>query len=253
MDDLRAVGERTFENLVVLTVRHRIKPRAITSLWTNAGWLYLAIVLGLFNREVIGWSLKPRMTTDIVTDALTIAGFGKRPAAGLMHHSDRASQYASHAFQDKREGYGMTCSMRRKGNCWDNAPTESCFNSFKNERVPGIRYSTHAAIKATAFECIELFYNRKRPHSTRGYGRLFSFWNTGSGRGIRKNGEHETHPLADEKPRETQSSLANGVLAAKNAAAPKAVNTAGERSSDFIRFSGGECGIPSCRDCRRHG
>ena len=91
----------------------------ITYLWTDEGWLYLAIVLDLFNREVIGWSLKPRMTADIVTDALTMAWFRRQPAAGLMHHSDRGSQYASDAFQDKLKKYGMTCSMSRKGNCWD--------------------------------------------------------------------------------------------------------------------------------------
>ena len=141
----------------------------ITYLWTDEGWLYLAIVLDLFNREVVGWSMKPRMTADIVTDALTMAWFRRRPAQGLMHHSDRGSQYASHAFQDKLKEYGMVCSMSRKGNCWDNAPTESWFNSFKNERVHGIRYATHAAMKATSFEYIEAFYNRKRQHSTLGY------------------------------------------------------------------------------------
>ena len=85
-----------------------------------------------------------------------------------MHHSDRGSQYASHAFQDKLKEYGMACSMSRKGNCWDNAPTECWFNSFKNEWVHGIRYATHADMKATSFEYIEVFYNRKRQHSTLG-------------------------------------------------------------------------------------
>ena len=141
----------------------------ITYLWTDEGWLYLAIVLDLFNREVIGWSLKPRMTTDIVTDALTMAWFRRRPEAGVMHHSDRGSQYASHAFQDKLKQFGMTCSMSRKGNCWDNAPTESWFNSFKNERYHGLRYATHADMKAASFEYIEVFYNRKRQHSTLDY------------------------------------------------------------------------------------
>ena len=141
----------------------------ITYLWTDEGWLYLAIVLDLFNREVVGWSLKPRMTTDIVTNALTMAWFRRRPAPGLMHHSDRGSQYASHAFQDKLRAYGMTCSMSRKGNCWDNAPTESWFNSFKNERVHGLRYATQDEMKAVSFEYIEVFYNRKRQHSTLGY------------------------------------------------------------------------------------
>jgi putative transposase len=97
----------------------------ITYLWTDEGWLYLAIVLDLFNREIVGWSLKPRMTADIVTDALTMAWFRRKPKPGLIHHSDRGSQYASHAFQAKLAGYGMIASMSRKGNCWDNAPTES--------------------------------------------------------------------------------------------------------------------------------
>ena len=151
------------------TAPNQVWTSDITYLWTDEGWLYLAIVLDLFNREVVGWSLKPRMTADIVTDALTMAWFRKRPAAGLMHHSDRGSQYANHAFQDKLRAYGMTCSMSRKGNCWDNAPTESWFNSFKNEWVHGIRYASHADMKATSFEYIEVFYNRKRQHSTLGY------------------------------------------------------------------------------------
>jgi transposase InsO family protein len=141
----------------------------ITYLWTDEGWLYLAIVLDLFNREVVGWSLKPRMTADIVTDALTMAWFRRRPVAGLIHHSDRGSQYASKAFQDKLREYGMVGSMSRKGNCWDNAPTESWFNSFKNERVHGERFATRAAMRAESFEYIETFYNRKRLHSTLGY------------------------------------------------------------------------------------
>ena len=141
----------------------------ITYLWTDEGWLYLAIVLDLFNREVVGWSLKPRLTADIVTDALTMAWFRKKPTPGLLHHSDRGSQYASQAFQDKLQEYSMTCSMSRKGNCWDNAPTESWFNSFKNERVHGVQYATHADMKAASFESIEVFYNRKRQHSTLGY------------------------------------------------------------------------------------
>jgi len=141
----------------------------MTYLWTDEGWLSLAIVLDLFNREVVGWSLKPRMTADIVTEALTMAWFRRKPAVGLMHHSDRGSQYASQAFQHKLKTYGMEGSMSRKGNCWDNAPTESWFNSFKNERVHGLRYATRAAMAAASFEYIEVFYNRTRRHSTLGY------------------------------------------------------------------------------------
>lgn len=141
----------------------------ITYIWTDEGWLYLAAVLDLFNREIVGWSIKPRMTVDIVNDALTMAWFRRKPAPGLIHHSDRGSQYASHAFQAKLTEYGMLCSMSRKGNCWDNAPAESFFNSLKNERVHGRRYATRAAAIADLFEYIEAFYNRSRRHSTLGY------------------------------------------------------------------------------------
>jgi putative transposase len=141
----------------------------ITYIWTDEGWLYLAVVLDLFNREVVGWSIKPRMTTDIVLDALTMAWFRRQPAAGLIHHSDRGSQYASHAFQGRLAEYGMVCSMSRKGNCWDNAPAESFFNSLKNERVHGTRYTTREDARADLFDYIEVFYNRSRRHSTLGY------------------------------------------------------------------------------------
>jgi putative transposase len=141
----------------------------LTYIWTDEGWLYLAVVLDLFNREVVGWSIKPRMTADIVVDALTMAWFRRKPAAGLIHHSDRGSQYASDVFQARLAEYGMTCSMSRKGNCWDNAPTESFFNSLKNERVHGTRYATREAAIADLFDYIEPFYNRSRRHSSLGY------------------------------------------------------------------------------------
>ena len=151
------------------TAPNQVWTSDITYLQTDEGWLYLAIVLDLFNREVVGWSLKPRMTSDIVTDALTMAWFRRKPAAGVIHHSDRGSQYASYTFQTMLRDYGMVGSMSRKGNCWDNAPTESWFNSFKNERVHGQRFATRAEMTAMAFEYIEVFYNRKRLHSTLGY------------------------------------------------------------------------------------
>lgn len=141
----------------------------LTYVWTDEGWLYLAVVLDLFNREIVGWSIKPRMTADIVTDALTMAWFRRKPAPGLIHHSDRGSQYASAVFQMKLTEYGMVCSMSRKGNCWDNAPTESFFNSLKNERVHGTRYGTREEAVADLFDYIEVFYNRSRRHSTLGY------------------------------------------------------------------------------------
>ena len=138
--------DRNFE----LAAPNQVWTADITYLWTDEGWLYLAVVLDLFNREAIGWSLKPRMTTDLVCDALTMAWFRRRPAPGVLHHSDRASQYASLAYQEKLAESGMTCSMSRKGNCWDNSPTESWFDSFKNERYHGVRYATHAEMKAAS-------------------------------------------------------------------------------------------------------
>ncbi len=110
-----------------------------------------------------------------VAEVLAMATGRRMPAPGLMHHSDRGSQYASRAFQDQLTGYGMICSMSRKGNCWDNAPTESFFNSLKNERVHGTRYATRQAAAADVFDYIEGFYNRTRRHSTLGYKSLIQF------------------------------------------------------------------------------
>lgn len=148
---------------------NRVWTGDITYIATDEGWLYLAVVLDLFNREIIGWSIKPRMTADIVTDALAMAWFRRKPDGGVIFHSDRGSQYASRAMRDRLAEYNMTASMSRKGNCWDNAPTESFFNSLKNERVHGTRYATRADAEADLFHYIEAFYNRRRRHSTLGY------------------------------------------------------------------------------------
>jgi putative transposase len=147
---------------------NRVWSADLTYVWTEEGWLYLAVVLDLFNREVVGWAIKERMSADIVTDALSMAWFRRHPEPGLVHHSDRGSQYASHAFQSLLTDYAMICSMSRKGNCWDNAPTESFFNSLKNERVHGQRYRTRQEAIVDLFEYIEVFYNRIRRHSTLG-------------------------------------------------------------------------------------
>ncbi|GLS05034.1 hypothetical protein GCM10007860_21840 [Chitiniphilus shinanonensis] len=127
------------------------------------------MVLDLFNREVIGWSLQAHMTTDLVLNALTMATFRRKPATGVLFHSDRGSQYASYAFRQRLAAEGMVQSMSRKGNCWDNAPTESFFNSLKNEPVHGTRYATRETAKADVFQYIAVFYNRSRRHSTLGY------------------------------------------------------------------------------------
>ena len=114
----------------------------LTYIWTDEGWLYLAVVLDLFNREIVGWSIKPRMTSDIVIDALTMAWFRRKPAPGLIHHSDRGSQYASHAFQARLKEYDMVCSMKHKGYCLDAAPSENFFNSLTDERGQDTRCRT---------------------------------------------------------------------------------------------------------------
>jgi putative transposase len=147
---------------------NRVWGADITYVWTDEGWLYLAMVIDFFNREIVGWSLKEQLTADLVIDALTMAWFRRRPEPGLIHHSDRGTQYASAAFQQKLAEFGMRCSMSRKGNCWDNAPSESFFNSLKNERVHGTRYRTKVDAKADVFQYIEGFYNRVRRHSTLG-------------------------------------------------------------------------------------
>ena len=127
------------------------------------------MVLDLSNRELVGWSIKLRMTADIVADALNMAWFRRRPAPELIHHSDQGSQYASHLFQAKPAAHHMICSMSGKGNCWDNAPTESFFISLKNEWVRGTRYATRDDAIADLFDYIEVFYNRSRRHSTLDY------------------------------------------------------------------------------------
>ena len=140
----------------------------ITYVATAEGWLYLAIVLDLYTRQIVGWAMRERMTKELVIDALRMARFRRRPRPGLIHHSDRGSQYCSHDFQKQLAEYGMLASMSRKGNCWDNATSESFFNSLKNERVHGSRYETRDEARADLFEYIEVFYNRRRRHSTLG-------------------------------------------------------------------------------------
>ncbi len=141
----------------------------ITYIPTAEGWLYLAVVMDLYTRMIVGWSMDARMTRELVTNALRMGYFRRRPQAGLLHHSDRGSQYASHDYQAQLTRYGMRASMSRKGNCWDNAPMESFFNSMKNERTHGQRYATREEARQDTFEYIEAFYNRRRRHSALGY------------------------------------------------------------------------------------
>lgn len=140
----------------------------ITYVATEEGWLYLAVVIDLFSRQVVGWSMKPHMKTALVTDALRMAWFRRHPEAGLIFHSDRGCQYCSHEFQAALKAYGMQSSMSRKGNCWDNAPTESLWGSLKVARLHGVRFETRRAAMDEIIDWLG-FYNHRRLHSTLGY------------------------------------------------------------------------------------
>ena len=141
----------------------------ITYIWTTEGWLYLAVVLDLFSRSVVGWAMAKRMTRRLVMDALAMAKQRRRASPGLIFHSDRGSQYASADFQSLLAKHGMLCSMSRTGDCWDNAPVESFFGSLKQELVFHQKYSTHFHARQSIFDYIERFYNRRRLHSTLGF------------------------------------------------------------------------------------
>lgn len=149
----------------------------ITYLATQEGWLYLAVVIDLFSRQVVGWALGERMTRQLVIDALTMAWFRRRPAEGLIFHSDQGSQYASADFQALLRRYAMRGSMSRKGNCWDNAVTETVFGSPKVERLHGMRFETRRRAKDEVIDWLG-FYNRKRMHSTLGYTSPMTFEET---------------------------------------------------------------------------
>jgi putative transposase len=141
----------------------------ITYIPTAEGWLYLAVMLDLCSRAVVGWAMSERMTAQLVNDALMMAIWKRNPPNCLMVHSDRGSQYASDIYQKTIKDNGFICSMSRKGNCWDNSPSESFFHTLKTELTHHSRYQTRQEAKQEIFEYIEVFYNRQRRHSTIGY------------------------------------------------------------------------------------
>jgi transposase InsO family protein len=147
---------------------NRVWSGDITYVWTDEGWLYLAVVIDLFSRQVVGFSMGERMTRALVIDALRMAWFRRRPAAGLIFHSDRGSQYASEDFQRQLKDFAMLGSMSRKGDCWDNAVTETLFGSLKVERLHDMRLPSRRRAKDEVLDWLT-FYNSKRLHSTLGY------------------------------------------------------------------------------------
>ncbi len=140
----------------------------ISYIWTLEGWLYLAVVMDLCSRQIVGWALDKRMKTQLVLDALVMAYWRRKPAKGLLHHSDRGSQYACHKYQHQLTDYGMKPSMSRKGNCWDNSPMERFFRSLKSERLIHCRFETRTAAKNEVIDYI-VYYNSIRLHSSLGY------------------------------------------------------------------------------------
>jgi len=162
-----------FDNLVqrqfdVLEI-DQVYAADVTYIWTQEGWLYLAVVIDLYSRKVVGWSMSSRMKAQLVCDALRMAIWQRRPQASLIHHSDRGSQYASKAFRRLLKAHGIKGSMSRKGDCWDNAVVESFFGSLKQERVHWRHYQTRYEAQQDILNYISVFYNNYRLHSTLGY------------------------------------------------------------------------------------
>lgn len=141
----------------------------ITYIWTEEGWLYLAVVMDLYSRMVVGWSMSERMTSQLVIDALQMAIWRRKNPQGVIIHSDRGSQYCSHDYQKLLTENGFICSMSKRGDCYDNASMESWNHSFKVEAIHGEKFLTRAGAKNHVFEYIDVYYNRKRLHSRLGY------------------------------------------------------------------------------------
>ena len=165
----RPVAENVLDRRFEPEAPNRAWAADITYLATGEGWLYLAAVEELYSRRIVGWSMGSRIDSRLVVDALEMALARRLPGEGLVAHSDRGSQYASEHYQGLLALHGITCSMSRRANCWDNAPMESFLASLKKELTRGESFATRREAKARIFEYIEVFYNRIRRHSSLGY------------------------------------------------------------------------------------
>ena len=163
------VAPNTLHRQFAVAEPNRVWAGDITYVWTAEGWLYLAIVLDLYSRRAIAWAMGSRLTEALAHDALTMALGHRPPAEGLLHHTDRGAPYAAAAYQARLRSQGITVSMSRRANCWDNAVVESFFHTLKTELVHHRRYRTRAEAKQDIFEWLEVFYNGARRHSTLGY------------------------------------------------------------------------------------
>jgi transposase InsO family protein len=169
----RPVADNRLAQQFVQSAPNRAWAGDITYVPTAEGWLYVAVVLDLYSRRVIGWSMAEHLKTSLVVEALTMAIQSRRAAgadlSGLVHHSDRGVQYASEAYQAVLQAHGLSPSMSRRGNCYDNAVVESFMGTLKTELVHHERYATREQARQSIFEYLEVFYNRQRRHSSLGY------------------------------------------------------------------------------------
>lgn len=165
----RPVAENVLNRDFEVAEADRVWLADITYVRTYQGWLYMAAILDLHSRRVVGWALEPHMREELVLQALEMALKDRRPSPGLVAHSDRGSQYAAEEYQARLKAAGITCSMSRKGNCWDNAVMESFYHTLKVECVYQSNYATYAEARRDIFSYIEGFYNTHRLHSSLGY------------------------------------------------------------------------------------
>lgn len=165
---LHAVAPNVLDRQFMATAPNQKWVADFTYLWTSEGWLFVAAVIDLYSRRVVGWSMNAAMTTQLVTDALLMAIWRRGATDSLLHHSDQGSQYTSEAFRRLLNDLGVTCSMSRSGNVWDNSVMESFFSTLKTERTNRKRYESRNAARADVFDYIERFYNPTRRHSTLG-------------------------------------------------------------------------------------
>jgi len=163
------VAPNVLDRQFATTIPDQVWVSDITYISTWEGWLYLATVMDLATRQIVGWAMGATLDRALVCDALTAALRRRRPAPGLIHHSDRGSQYTSRDYQQLLAAHGIIASMSRKGNCWDNAPMESFYRSLKTELVYGTVFRTRAQARHEIFTYIEAWYNRHRVHSALGY------------------------------------------------------------------------------------
>lgn len=163
------VAENLLKRRFSTEVANKVWLSDITFIWTKEGWMYLAAILDAYNRQIVGWSMSDRLNHSILADALNKALRGRKPAAGLIFHSDRGTQYASYAFRDLMDRCGFLQSMSSTGSCYDNAIMESFFHTLKTELIYFEKYRTRREARGSVFEYIEVFYNRVRKHSSLNY------------------------------------------------------------------------------------